>query len=125
MRKANEELIIFADDNRLLRMLTEESLLDLGYRVLVAADGEEAIHLFEQHRNEIALAILDIVMPIIDGPSTASKIRLLNNQLPIIFVTGKERNDSLKAIREIENCVVLYKPYSPEKLNEVMRKILD
>jgi len=125
MSEKNKELILFADDDRLLRILTEELLLEFGYRVLIATNGEEAVNLYEQHRNEISLAILDITMPKIDGLAAASKMQLLNNQLPVIFITGKGSNESLEASREIKNSVVLNKPYTPEKLSETIRKALD
>ena len=125
MSEKNKELILFADDDRLLRILTEELLLEFGYRVLIATNGEEAVNLYEQHRNEISLAILDITMPKIDGLAAASKMQLLNNQLPVIFITGKGSNEYLETTREIKNSVVLNKPYTPERLSETIRKALD
>ena len=124
MLETNEKLLIFAEDNRLLRIVTEALLLELGYRVLTAENGEEVINLYEQHGNEVALAILDIIMPKIDGLSAASKIQLLNNQLPIIFITGKDRSEYLMALREINNYTVLNKPYTPEKLSDTIKKLL-
>ena len=125
MHKTNQGLMIFADDDRLLRILNEELLLDLGYSVLMAADGEEAIALFERHREDVFLAVLDIVMPKIDGINAAKKMQLLNNQLPIIFITGKDRNEYSKALREIKNHVVLSKPYSLEKLSDTIMKNIE
>jgi CheY-like chemotaxis protein len=122
MTKDSNKYILFADDDRLLRMLVEESLTEFGYRVLVASNGEEAINIYEQHINSIFIVILDIVMPKIDGLCAASRMRSLNRGLPIIFITGKNREDYSNIISEIENYYILEKPFSLENIDEVIRK---
>jgi len=125
MHNTDQGLIIFADDDRLLRILTEELLLGFGYRVLTAVNGEDAISLLENHKDDVFLAVLDIIMPKIDGINAAKKMRLLNSQLPIIFLTGKDKHEYAKDLLDFNNHIVLSKPYSPEKLNEAIIKIIE
>jgi two-component system, cell cycle sensor histidine kinase and response regulator CckA len=65
------ETILIADDHESIREMTRQALISLGYRVLSAGDGEEALKLCEKERP--ALAILDVVMPKLGGPATAGK----------------------------------------------------
>jgi CheY-like chemotaxis protein len=123
--KANGELILVADDNSVLRMITEEALFDMGYRVITAVDGVDALNNYEKHMNEIVLVILDVVMPKMNGVDTARKLRLLKNNLPIIFTTGYDKVEALKNQQDIENSIILSKPFPPEKLNHSIAKLLE
>ena len=122
--KANGELVLLADDDETLREITEELLLHLGYKVITAVDGEDAITRFEENINDIALVILDIVMPRLDGVDAAEKIRRIKNNIPIIFATGYDRDEALKGHLRLENCAVLSKPFPLTQLNQEVSKLI-
>ena len=61
------ETILLAEDNESVRHLTEQTLISYGYKVLIACDGEEAVDIFRRHGKEIAMAVLDMVMPKMGG----------------------------------------------------------
>ena len=105
-------------------MIIEEALLDLGYKVITAIDGEDALNLYEKHKNEVALVILDVVMPKMNGVIAALRMRQLNNTLPIIFTTGYDMDEALKDHPEIKNSILLSKPFAPEKLDHTVASIL-
>ena len=80
------ETILLADDHEAIREMARQTLVSLGYRVLSAGDGLEALRLCDNE--EPALAILDVVMPKLGGPAAAEKLVERYGQLPIIFTSG-------------------------------------
>jgi len=120
-----KELILIADDENLLLMLEEELLQSLGYRVIIAHNGEEAIQVFEQNKNEVSLVILDVVMPILGGVDAAKEIHRMNDQVPIIFATGYDKDTALKNVDDMPNHEVITKPYSAESLSQTISRCLN
>jgi PAS domain S-box-containing protein len=121
----NHELILLAEDHAGYREIAQQTLEDLGYRVLAAADGKEALQIFHDHRDEIAVAILDVVMPGIRGPELYKQMLVERPQLPVIFASGYSlESDSLIAVRS-RNVLFLQKPYSQKTLGQKVREILD
>jgi len=85
IERGNNELILVADDEDPVLRIYEKILRTIGYRVIAARNGEEVVRLFEQHGNDISLAILDLIMPAMNGADAAEQIRRLHPHLPVIF----------------------------------------
>jgi CheY-like chemotaxis protein len=102
--------------------MARQTLMGLGYRVLSACDGVEALHLCE--REVPALAILDIIMPNMGGLVTAEKLIARHGGLPIIFTSGYSQ-DSENVATAASQAQYLQKPYSPTALGCMVRTILD
>jgi two-component system, cell cycle sensor histidine kinase and response regulator CckA len=116
------ETILIAEDHESIREMARQTLLNLGYRVLSARDGEEALRLCENEAP--ALAILDVIMPKLGGPAAASKLTALFAGLPILFTSGYSE-DSENVSPGIAEARYLQRPYSPTTLGRVVREILD
>ncbi len=116
------ETILIAEDHESIREMARQILLSLGYRVLSACDGEEALKLCE--KESPALAILDVVMPKLGGAAAAAKLTALFAGLPILFTSGYSQ-DSENIAPATANARYLQKPYSPTTLGRVVREILD
>jgi two-component system, cell cycle sensor histidine kinase and response regulator CckA len=116
------ETILIAEDHESIREMARQTLLSLGYRVLSACDGEEALRLCENEAP--ALAILDVIMPKLGGPATAEKLTALFDGLPIVFTSGYSQ-DAASVDQEAGGTRYLQKPYSPTTLGRVVREILD
>ncbi len=116
------ETILIAEDHESIREMARQILLNLGYRVLSACDGEEALKLCE--KESPALAILDVVMPKLGGTAVASKLTALFEGLPILFTSGYSQESEYIAPATANACY-LQKPYSPTTLGRVVREILD
>ena len=116
------ETILIADDHESIREMARQALMNLGYRVLAACDGEEALRLCK--REVPSLAILDMIMPKVGGAAVASKLTTLFNDLPIIFTSGFSQ-DSENVSPAMAEARYLQKPYSPTTLGRVVREILD
>ena len=116
------ETILVAEDHESIREMSRQTLLSLGYRVLTACDGEEALRLCE--KEVPALAILDVVMPKLGGPATAAKLSDLFDGLPILFTSGYAQ-DCENIAPASASARYLQKPYSPTTLARMVREILD
>jgi PAS domain S-box-containing protein len=116
------ETILIAEDHESIREMARQALLKLGYRVLSACDGEEALKLCAQETP--ALAILDVIMPKLGGPAVASKLKTLFAGLPVLFTSGYSQ-DSEDFSSVIVHARFLQKPYSPTTLGRLVREILN
>jgi PAS domain S-box-containing protein len=116
------ETILIAEDHESIREMARQTLLSLGYRVLSACDGEEALLLCENETP--ALAILDVVMPKLSGPAAAVKLGECFANLPVLFTSGYSQ-DADGVATATKNARYLQKPYSPTMLGRLVREILD
>jgi len=120
--QANGELILLADDELQVRETTAEVLLSMGYKVLQAADGVEAQDIFNRHQ-ECRLVILDVVMPHCGGVEAAKNIRKINADIPIIFISGYDREKVLKDV-QMTNSQILDKPIELGEMSSILSHML-
>ena len=101
-----------------------QTLKTYGYRTLTANDGAEAIMIYQQRAAEIAVVLVDLVMPVMDGVATIRKLAEINPQVRVIAVSGLESSDALAQAGE--NCAraFLPKPYTAANLLKTLSKIL-
>jgi len=116
------ETILLAEDHNSIREMVRQSLVSLGYRVLIATNGEEAFELCEKESPQ--LAILDVVMPRVGGMAAAARLRTLYPTLPILFTSGYSENAG-STCTEVPNSTYLQKPYSPVSVVRAIRRMLD
>jgi two-component system cell cycle sensor histidine kinase/response regulator CckA len=122
--KGNETLLI-AEDELEIRKMLKTFLEGLGYNVLVAQDGEEALHVFSAHRDRIDLVILDAVMPRLSGPKVYGQMRSIRPTLPCILLTGYSDEIVKKYSDEGLEIPILRKPVTFEELGRKIRDVLD
>lgn len=110
--------ILYVEDDQTLGFLTKDNLEINGYDVQLFEDGNSALKAFEKERYDFCL--LDVMLPEMDGFTLAEKIRLINHEIPIIFMTAKSlQEDKIKGLT-IGADDYITKPYSIE---EVILKI--
>jgi two-component system cell cycle sensor histidine kinase/response regulator CckA len=119
------ETILIAEDEPALRRLTERLVTSLGYTVLSAATGEEAIELFTRRHDEIDLLLVDIVMPGKGGRDVYDAVRATGSDVPIVFMTGYSAEMTPNAIAAETGCRVLYKPYDLGAVAAVIRDVVE
>ena len=123
--RGGSETILLAEDHEGLREIAQATLESLGYRILVAHDGEEALEMFAAHRDSIALVLLDVIMPRRSGPEVFEAIQTAKPGIPVLFVTGYS-NETAAMTEMVERGIpVLKKPYSPAALSRRVREALD
>jgi two-component system, cell cycle sensor histidine kinase and response regulator CckA len=121
--RGGNETILLAEDHEGLRELIRESLESLGYSVVMARDGLEAVELFERGRGEVALLVLDVIMPRLRGPEAYKRIRELDPTVPVLFCTGYSSDTAL--VETLSSHHVLHKPYPARDLARMVRSLLD
>ncbi|MDX8412207.1 MAG: ATP-binding protein [Mariprofundaceae bacterium] len=122
--RGSGETILLVDDEAQVREAVEGVLVELGYRVLTAADGVEALRVFDEHRDEVALTMTDVVMPNMGGVDLAQRLREIKNDLPLILMTGYDRERLLLSAASMECCRMLNKQLVPHRLSRVIRELL-
>jgi signal transduction histidine kinase len=119
------ETILLAEDHDGLRDSVQEMLQALGYHVIPACDGPEAVKLFTINCARIDLVVMDVVMPWLSGPDAYAKISALQPGVRVIFTTGYTAEAaSLISILD-KGAVILQKPYSLTSLSQIIRGALD
>jgi len=116
----NETVLLVDDDPNVLR-ITREILELYGYTVLTAADGVEALEVFEAHRDEIRVAVFDLIMPRMTGREAIEQIRLQEPDLPVILTSGYTDDIIDHAAIDALNVVFLPKPVCLQKLAAAIR----
>ena len=116
------ETVLIADDHESIREMARQTLASLGYRVLCAEDGEEALRLCEKMSPDVA--VLDVVMPRMGGRTAAEELLKRLPKLRIIFTSGYSR-DRDERTANLTHMSYLQKPYSPTNLGRLVREVLD
>ena len=119
----NDIKILVVDDESRMRKLIKDFLMQKGYQILEAGDGEEALKVFEENENKIQLILLDVMMPKLDGWSVLRQIRQ-TSKVPIIMLTARgEEQDELFGF-ELGVDEYISKPFSPKILVARVEAIL-
>ena len=115
--------VLVVDDEVRMRKLIKDFLMQKGYAILEAGDGEEALSVFEENSNKIKLILLDVMMPKLDGWSVLRQIRQ-TSKVPIIMLTARgEEQDELFGF-ELGVDEYISKPFSPKILVARVEAIL-
>ena len=115
------ETVLLVEDEELIRETSREVLTSLGYKVLVARDGEEALRIVKDHEGGISLLLTDVVMPKMNGRELAKRIRTRYKDLSVLFMSGYA-DDIITRHGILEDDVhFLGKPFSPLTLAERVR----
>jgi len=118
--------ILLADDEDVVRKTTAEALRCMGFTVLDAQNGRQALQLFLARRNEIHAVILDIVMPEMGGIKTARRMRETKATLPIVLMSGYDINGQANSALKEGICdSLIAKPVAPELLGRRLLALLE
>ena len=121
----NPGTILVVENGDILRPLICEILRKDGYNVLEAQDGEEALLVWQQHQGPIDLVLTDVVMPNLSGKELAERLRLLQPEIKVIFMSGYESNILSSGNKFGPDAIFLQKPFRPAELNNAVREILE
>lgn len=119
------ETILVAEDEEDLRGIITAILTNAGYTVIEAVDGEDAVMRFEERGDTIDLAVLDVVMPRMNGKEACDRIKSLKPGIPVLFASGYS-DDIIQQKGVYDNKVdFIAKPLAPAELLKRIRRILD
>lgn len=119
------ETILIGEDNDDVREATRLILENLGYKIFAARNGSEAVELFSEVQSSVDLVLIDIAMPVLNGPEAAARMSAIRPGIPFIFVTGYAASTSLRLLHSIEKSAILQKPFDTMQLVNKVREVLD
>ena len=119
------ETILVVEDDELVRGITVRSLRALGYRILLAEDGEDAMQVVERHAGDIDLVVTDVAMPRMGGPELADKLTARNPSVKVLFVSGYSEQELSERMVLARNRAFLDKPFTASMLARKLREMLD
>ena len=123
-RLAGSETILLIEDDPGVRSITGSALEGYGYRVLVAANGDEAVRIAQRHDGRIDLIVTDVLMPGLTGPQTVERLRATQGSLAALFISGYTA-DTIPQNVVGEDVAFLQKPFTPSALAAKVRSMLD
>lgn len=119
-----EETILLIDDEKFITEVTGRLLEELGYHVLTAADGGEAVKIYSQQHTGIDLVIMDMIMPGLSGSETFDKLKTINPSVRVILSSGYSINEKAAEIMQRGVLFFLQKPYHLDELSLKVREAL-
>jgi CheY-like chemotaxis protein len=121
----HNELVLVVDDEEAIRKVAQKTLERHGYRVLLAADGAEAVSLYASRRNEIDAVITDMAMPVMDGPATILALRAINPEIKIVTTSGLASERGLAKAMSAGVRHFIPKPYTAEAMLHALQEVLN
>jgi len=119
------ETILLVDDEPMVRELGTEILRSYGYRIIDAADGVEALEIYDSRRREIDLVILDLLMPKMSGKETFERLRQIDSKVSIVICSGYSAREGDSDPLSSNDIPLVHKPFQPERLVHAVRQALD
>jgi CheY-like chemotaxis protein len=122
--RGHDELVLVVDDEEPIRNLAQKVLTRFGYRVLLAADGAEAVSLYAPRQKEVDVVITDMAMPIMDGPATIVALKAINPRVRIVSSTGLASDGGMAMAKNAGIRHFIPKPYTAETMLNTMHEVL-
>lgn len=116
--------VLIADDEEIYVTIITRMLELAGIKVISACDGVEAVRLYEQHRGEIGLVLLDIQMPRMNGVETFRCLKKLPGNLRVVMVSGHVSASNKKQLDLLGPAGYIEKPFTTEALSAYIRPLL-
>jgi two-component system cell cycle sensor histidine kinase/response regulator CckA len=117
-------LVLVVDDHESIREFARPVLERLGFDVVVARDGEEALKVFAANGSDVQLVLLDLTMPGMAGNEVLEVMHRTHPELPVILSSGHMRSDALSGTPEDRLSGYLQKPYRGQELARLVSDVL-
>ena len=118
------ETVLLVDDEKFILDVGGEMLKAMGYRVLAANGGSEAVGIYERQGREIDLVILDMIMPDMDGKKTYEKLKAMNDNVKVLLASGYSMTSQVAEILDRGFNGFIQKPFNMIRLSNKIREIL-
>ncbi|MBB5034596.1 PAS domain S-box protein [Prosthecobacter vanneervenii] len=123
--QGNGELVLVVDDEEAVREITRHTLETFGYQVVVANHGVDAIALYSSQKEQVAAILMDLMMPVMDGPTAIQVLRHMSPGLPIIAASGISTEHHVARASSAGATRFLPKPYTAETLLNALKGALN
>ncbi|MGL1891603.1 MAG: response regulator [Spirochaetaceae bacterium] len=112
--------ILLVDDEELIRVTGKAMLEDLGYTIITAMDGEEALEVYKLNIDIIDVIIMDMIMPKVSGQEAFFKIKKIDKDCKIIISSGFTKDDNIKEMKDAGLSGFIQKPYQISELSQLL-----
>ena len=117
--------VLVADDEEGVRTVSKGMLEALGFEVLLAADGEEAVEVYRQHADEVVVVLLDLTMPKLSGERAFSELRRIRSDVKAILMSGYNEQETTHRFAGKGLAGFIQKPFRIATLRERIRAVLE
>jgi two-component system, cell cycle sensor histidine kinase and response regulator CckA len=118
-------MVLVVEDEPDLRELISTVLQNRGYDVRIARNGNEALHIYQEHEGKIGLVLTDMIMPGMSGPALVESLQRLNPALRVLYMSGYA-GDVVASERGLDSGIpYIQKPFTSVNLLSKVRGILD
>ncbi len=117
--------ILVVDDEDTVRTVCARMLTAMGFHVLLAGNGNEALEIFFPHRDEIVGVLLDLTMPQLDGTATFTELRRIKPEIRVLLMSGFNEQDAVNRFAGKGLAGFIQKPFKPETLQTKLRAIFE
>ncbi len=117
-------LLLVVDDEELVRSLCRRMLEHIGFEVVTAGDGREALEVFKKHGSRIRCVLLDLTMPYMDGRETFTELRRLDPEVRVIMCSGYNEQALVNQFFEKGLSGFIQKPYQLNELTLKLKSVL-
>ena len=119
------ETVLFVDDEEMIIEVAEEIFEQLGYKVLIARSGKEAIEIYEENKEHIDIVLLDMIMPDMSGSDTYDKMKKIDPDIKVLLSSGYSINGQATEIMDRGCNGFIQKPFKMKELSQKLREVLD
>jgi len=119
------ETVLFVDDEEIILDVGKDMLTEIGYKVLLAKSGKEAVEVYRQHKDTIDLVIVDMIMPRMGGGEAYDRMKEIDPHLKVLLSSGYSIDGEATKILERGCNGFIQKPFNMEELSVKIREILD
>ncbi|RPH40032.1 MAG: PAS domain S-box protein, partial [Desulfobulbaceae bacterium] len=116
--------VLLVEDEEMMRNMTESMLTRLGFKVLLAKDGIEAVEVFEKYQDEIDVVLSDLSMPRMNGYETLSALRQIRPDIPVVLASGHDETKILRDEPVEFPQIFLHKPYQKAVLKDALARAI-
>ncbi len=116
--------VLVVDDEDTVRRVTQRMLEKIGYKVLLANDGIEALEVYNKHNNDIKCVLLDLSMPRMDGEETLKELRKIDENVCVLLSSGYSEEEISQTFAGKGAAAFVQKPYRTSELKKKLRSIL-
>ena len=120
-----EGTILLVDDEKMISDVGEKLLKRLGYQVITAKSGKEALDIYEKNMADIDLVLLDMIMPGLSGGDTYDRLKAINSDIKVLLSSGYSINSQARKILDRGCNGFIQKPFNIEELSQQIRDTLD
>ena len=117
-------MILIVDDEKDVREACALILREIGLETLVAADGQAGLQLFKQYAPQLALVLVDLTMPHMDGGMMCKEIRQINSHVPILVSSGYAEQEAMKHFAGFGLTSFIQKPFQVEGFIEKIQTLI-